>query len=80
MKESEIQKILEKLGGKVSILAEENRICKNREDASKQLIQLIGKYISIKDWNSILNETDDVFIKDIMKEWTPEKFIKNDKK
>ena len=45
MKESEIQKILENLGGKVSILAEENRTCKNREDAAKQLIKLIGKYI-----------------------------------
>ena len=80
MKESEIQKILEKLGGKVSILAEENRICKNREDAAKQLINLIGKYITIEDWNSILNKTDDIFIKEIMKEWTPKEFINNDKK
>tara|TARA_X000000368_G_scaffold350563_1_gene290906 strand:- start:670 stop:912 length:243 start_codon:yes stop_codon:yes gene_type:complete len=80
MKESEIQKILENLGGKVSILAEENRTCKNREDAAKQLIKLIGKYISIEDWNSILNETDDIFIKEIMKEWTPKEFINNDKK
>ena len=80
MKESEIQKILEKLGGKVSILAEENRICKNRENAAKQLINLIGKYITIEDWNSILNETDDIFIKEIMKEWTPKEFINNDKK
>ena len=80
MKESEIQKILEKLGGKVSILAEENRICKNREDTAKQLINLIGKYITIEDWNSILNKTDDIFIKEIMKEWTPKEFINNDKK
>ena len=80
MKESEIQKILEKLGGKVSILAEENRTCKNREDAAKQLIKLIGKYISIEDWNSILNETDDIFIKEVMKEWCPEEFFNNDKK
>ena len=75
MKESEIQKILENLGGKVSILAEENRICKNREDAGRQLINLISKYIKQKDWDAIYNETDDIFIKELMKEWRPEKMI-----
>ncbi len=75
MKQTEIQKILDKLGGKVSILAEENRTSKNREDAAKKLIQLIGEYISNDDWNSIYSETDDIFIKEIMNNWRPLKFI-----
>ena len=53
MTEKEIQEVLEKLGSKVSILAEENRIYKNRDNTGKQLINLLGEYIDEDDWNKI---------------------------
>ena len=69
MTEKEIQQVLENLGKKVSILAEENRVCKNRDNACRHLITLLDEYIVADDWVKIYNSTDDPFIKDIMKDW-----------
>jgi len=69
MTEKEIQQELENLGRKVSILAEENRVSKNRDNAGRDLITLLDEYIVADDWVKIYNSTDDPFIKDIMKDW-----------
>ena len=77
MTEREIQQELENLGRKVSILAEENRVCKNRDDSGRQLITMLDKYISADDWVKIYNSTDDPFLKDIMKDWGSQMFPKD---
>ena len=69
MTEEDIKELLEKLGSKVSYLAEENRICKNRDDAGLQLITLLNEYISADDWVKIYKSTDDPFIKELMLDW-----------
>ena len=38
MTEKDIREMLEDLGSKVSILAEENRTCNNRDDAGRKLL------------------------------------------
>ena len=58
MTKQDIQEVLENLGGKVSVLAEENRVCKNREDAGRQLISLIGDYLTQNDWVKLYESTD----------------------
>ena len=58
MTEKEIQEVLENLGKKVSILAEENRIYKNHDDAGRQLISLLGVYILKEDWAKIYKSND----------------------
>ena len=65
----EIQEVLENLGRKVSILAEENRICKTRDDAGREFIALLGDYIHEEDWVKIYKSTDDSFIKELMLDW-----------
>ena len=65
----DIRELLEDLGSKVSLLAEENRICKNRDDAGKKLIILLEKYISEEEWLNIYQSSEDMFIKDLMLEW-----------
>ena len=65
----DIRELLEDLGSKVSLLAEENRICKNRDDAGKKLIILLEKYISEEEWLNIYHSTENIFIKDLMLEW-----------
>ena len=77
MKEQDIQEVLENLGGKVSILAEENRICKNRDDAGRHLITLLGENILVEDWVRIYQSTDDSFIKEIMLDWGSHLFPKD---
>ena len=64
-------------GKKISILAEENRVCKTREDAGRQLISLIGDYLSQSDWVKLYESTDDSFIKHIMKDWGSHLFPEN---
>ena len=80
MTAEDIQKILENLGEKVSILAEENRVLQTRDDAGKQLISLLSNNINEEDWVKIYQSTDDVFIKEIMLDWGadlfPEGFVK----
>ena len=69
MTEQDIRELLENLGSKVSMLAEENRICKNRDDAGRQIITLLAKYIAEGDWVKIYKSTDDPFIKELMLDW-----------
>lgn len=80
MTAEDIQKILENLGEKVSILAEENRLFQTRDDAGQQLISLLSNNINEEDWVKIYQSTDDVFIKEIMLDWGadlfPEGFVK----
>jgi len=80
MTAEDIQKILENLGEKVSILAEENRVLQTRDDAGQQLISLLSNNINEEDWVKIYRSTDDVFIKEIMLDWGahlfPEGFVK----
>ena len=45
MTEQDIRELLENLGSKVSMLAEENRVCNNRDDAGRQLISLLENYL-----------------------------------
>jgi len=80
MTAEDIQEILENLGEKVSILAEENRVLQTRDDAGQQLISLLSNNINEEDWVKIYQSTDDVFIKEIMLDWGadlfPEGFVK----
>jgi len=80
MTAEDIQEILENLGDKVSILAEENRVHQARDDAGKQLISLLSTNINKEDWIKIYQSTDDIFIKEIMLDWGahlfPEGFVK----
>jgi len=80
MTAEDIQKILENLGEKVSILAEENRVLQTRDDAGRQLISLLSNNINEEVWVKIYQSTDDVFIKEIMLDWGahlfPEGFVK----
>ena len=69
MTEKDIRELLENLGSKVSMLAEENRVCKNRDDAGQQLIALLDEYITADDWVKIYKSTDDPFIKELMLDW-----------
>ena len=74
MTAEDIQKILENLGEKVSILAEENRLLQTRDDAGQQLISLLSNNINEEDWVKIYQSTDDVFIKKIMLDWGADLF------
>ena len=76
MTAEDIQKILENLGEKVSILAEENRVLQTRDDAGQQLISLLSNNINEEDWVKIYQSTDDVFIKEIMLDWGADLFPK----
>ena len=69
MTKQDIQEVLENLGGKVSVLAEENRVCKTRDDAGRKLISLLGDYLTQSDWIKLYESTDDSYIKNIMKDW-----------
>ena len=80
MREEDIQKILQNLGERVSVLAEENRVRLTRDDAGRHLIKLMSKFISQNEWLNIYQNTDDIFIKEIMLDWGahlfPEGFVK----
>ena len=69
MTEKDIREMLENLGSKVSILAEENRVCKTRDDAGRKLISLLGNYLTQNNWIKLYESTDDSLIKNIMKDW-----------
>jgi len=80
MTAEDIQEILENLGEKVSILAEENRVRQTQHEAGRQLISLLSTNINKEDWVKIYQSTDDKFIKEIMLDWGahlfPEGFVK----
>ena len=80
MTAEDIQEILENLGEKVSILAEENRVRQTQHEAGRQLISLLSTNINKEDWVKIYQSTNDKFIKEIMLDWGahlfPEGFIK----
>ena len=77
MNEEDIQKILERLGSRVSHLSEENRLCKLRDDAGQELIGQLGQYLSTDDWVSLFESTENMFVKDLMKEWGAHLFPEN---
>ena len=77
MNEEDIQKILERLGSRVSHLSEENRLCKLRDDAGQELIGQLGLYLSTEDWVSLFESTENMFVKDLMKEWGSHLFPEN---
>ena len=80
MTQEDIQKILQNLGERVSVLAEENRVRLARDNAGSDLINLISEFISPNEWLNIYQNTDDIFIKEIMLDWGahlfPEGFVK----
>jgi L-asparaginase/Glu-tRNA(Gln) amidotransferase subunit D len=80
MTAEDIQEILENLGEKVSILAEENRVRQTQHEAGRQLISLLSTDINKEDWVKIYQSTNDKFIKEIMLDWGahlfPEGFVK----
>ena len=80
MTAEDIQEILENLGEKVSILAEENRVPQTQHEAGRQLISLLSTDINKEDWVKIYQSTNDKFIKEIMLDWGahlfPEGFVK----
>ena len=77
MNEENIQEILDRLGSRVSYLSEENRLCKLRDDAGKELIGQLGEYISTEDWVSLFESAENTFMKDLMREWGNHLFPKD---
>ena len=77
MTEENIQDILNKLGNKVSMLSEENRLCKIREEAGKELISNLTEIITPMDWKVLYESTENTFVKDLMKEWGSNLFPEN---
>ena len=74
MNEEDIQGILDRLGNRVSLLSEENRLCKLQADTCQELIGQLGEYISSEDWVSLYESSDNIFVKDLMKEWCADLF------
>ncbi len=79
MEEKDIQKILDTLGNRVSQLSEENRLCKIKNHAGKELMLQLQTIINSKDWINIYESCENDFVKDIMKEWGID-FFPNDYK
>ena len=77
MNEEDIQKILDRLGSRVSHLSEENRLCKLRDNAGQELIGQLSEYISPEDWVSLFESSENMFVKDLMKEWGAHLFPKD---
>ena len=80
MREEDIQEILQNLGERVSVLAEENRVRLTRDDAGRHLIKLISEFINPNEWLNVYQNTDDIIIKQVMLDWGahlfPEGFVK----
>ena len=77
MNEEDLQEILDRLGSRVSIIGEENRHSKLRDDAGQELIGQLGEYISPEDWVSLFESTENTFVKDLMREWGNHLFPKD---
>jgi len=73
----DIRELLENLGNRVSTLAEENRICKNREQAGRNFITLLKDYLSEDDWINLYQSIEDPYIKELMADWGSELFPKD---
>ena len=58
MNKENIQKILDRLGSRVGILSEENRLCKVRNDAGKELIAQLAEFIAPLDWVKLYESTE----------------------
>ena len=69
MNEEDIQEILDRLGNRVGYLSEENRLCKLRDDAGRELIGQLAQYLASEDWVSLYESSENMFMKDLMKEW-----------
>ncbi|MDP6570012.1 MAG: hypothetical protein QF472_06680 [Candidatus Marinimicrobia bacterium] len=72
-----IQEALDNLGQQVSKIAEENRVFKLHEESLQKFVQNLGDYISPEDWGMIYNTIDDIFIKEVMKDWGSNLFPKD---
>ena len=77
MTEENIQEILDRLGNRVSILSEENRISKIRDDVGKELISNLAEIITPTDWKELYESTENTFIRELMKEWGSNLFPEN---
>ena len=77
MTEENIQEILDRLGNRVSMLSEENRISKVRDKAGKELISNLAEIITPTDWKKIYESTENTFIRELMKEWGSNLFPEN---
>ena len=77
MNEEDIHEILERLGSRVSHLSEENRLCKLRDNAGRELIGQLGQYLASEDWVSLYESSENIFMKDLMKEWGKHLFPKD---
>ena len=75
--QQDIRELLENLGSRVSTLAEENRICKNREQAGRNFITLLEDYISGDDWIKLYQSTENPYIKELMVDWGSHLFPKD---
>ena len=73
----DIRELLENLGNRVSTLAEENRICKNREQAGRNFIILLEDYLSGDDWIKLYQSTENPYIKELMVDWGSHLFPKD---
>ena len=69
MNEEDIKEILDRLGNRVGHLSEENRLCKLRDDAGRELIGQLAQYFAPEDWVSLYESSENMFMKDLMKEW-----------
>ena len=77
MTKENIQETLDRLGNRVSILSEENRISKVRDEAGKELISNLAEIITPTDWKELYESTENTFIRDLMKEWGSNLFPEN---
>ena len=69
MNDEDIQQILDRLGNRVSRLGEENRLCKLRDDAGKELIQQLGQYLSSEDWINVFESSEDTNLLVVWGKW-----------
>ena len=72
-----IQEALDNLGQQVSKIAEENRVFKLHEELLQKFVQILGDHISPEVWGVIYNTTDDIFIREVMKDWGSNLFPKD---
>ena len=77
MSDNDIQEVLDKLGLKVSKIAEENRVYKLNESALKEYISQLSQFISKEDWVKLYESENEPFVKDLMKEWGANLFPEN---